>query len=108
LCPVGYQPEGFGGNVTEGTVQEVAGAPSVVDGGDAVGEVENQLLRGEVVRGAFAGEEVRVHVGQPRHQELPAPVNLCGAGRDFSLTRGADFDDASVAHDDRLIWGGLF
>jgi len=66
------------------------------DGGEAVREIQRELPAGAVQKGARAGREVGVSVGEPRHDELPAAIDAPRASG--NLARRSKRHDGIARH----------
>ena len=73
------------------------------DRGDAVGQHHAELVDGHRIGDFLIREEVRVHIGQPGNEELPATIDHPRVRRHAHALARADGDDSPVAHQDRRI-----
>ena len=70
--------------------------------GHTIGDIEKQRPLDRLIRGRTT-RNVRVHLGQARHQELALAFDADGAGWNLRLRRRGDRCDLSLTDDDRLV-----
>jgi hypothetical protein len=70
---------------------------------DAVRDHHRELVGGERIGPRAVAEEVRVHVGEPRHQPPSPAVDAEGVVRHLDRRRVAHHDDPPVADEHRLV-----